>query len=168
MEVSKLRLQLGLYKNTLDSLKAFVRGPWQFYGHFVPQTLLHDCAHSATQWAIFEFARQHLFASRGEDELPASENLALGMGAGALTAVLTTPMDVLRTRIVGRLGNEPSGGLLATARRMWREEGLRAFKRGALLRVLSLAPSAGLYMVLYEAMKHGIADFRGFTSGGKS
>eukprot|EP00442_Polarella_glacialis_P054124 CAMPEP_0115068634 /NCGR_PEP_ID=MMETSP0227-20121206/12088_1 /TAXON_ID=89957 /ORGANISM="Polarella glacialis, Strain CCMP 1383" /LENGTH=332 /DNA_ID=CAMNT_0002454901 /DNA_START=50 /DNA_END=1045 /DNA_ORIENTATION=+ len=163
MEVAKLRLQLGIYQSSWHAFKDFAQNPRRLYGgNFVPQTLVHDCAYSACAWTIFEYSRQWIFARRGSSELPAHESLALGAFTGGLTALVTNPMDVLKTRIIGRRPDDrfPPPGLLDTARGILREEGALAFWRGAGFRVAHLAPSHGLYMLLYEVAKLQLATWR--------
>jgi len=161
MEVSKLRLQLGIYSNSRKALQHFLRQPWGVYSNFIPQTLMHDCAYSAVAWLIFEKSRQWLFALRGSSELPPHENLILGGITGTTSAFITTPFDVLKTRIVGRSpGSSQASGVFHVARDILRHEGARAFWRGALLRVLHIAPSHGLYMFLFETGKSQLCAWR--------
>lgn len=153
MEVAKVRLQLGVYESSLHAFKELVRHPRSFYGNFVPQTLLHDCSYSAIAWLIFELSRQQLFAHHGEAVLHAHENMLLGVVTGSVTALVTTPLDVLKTRVVGN--QLPS--VIGALREMWRIEGPRAFRRGAVQRVAHLGPAHGLYMMLYEFAKEQMA-----------
>ncbi|CAJ1432346.1 unnamed protein product [Effrenium voratum] len=98
MEVSKLRLQLGVYSNTWHAVKDFCRNPWQIYrGSFLPQTIMHDCFYSACGWLIFESGRQWLFAAHGCSSLPVYENLGLGLVTGTLASLVTNPVDVVKT-----------------------------------------------------------------------
>lgn len=162
MEVAKLRLQLGIYKTSLQAFRELCRQPVSFYGYFVPQTLCHDCIFSAFSWLIFEWSRQRLFKLWGTAELPTTYNLALGAATGGLVALATTPLDVLKTRVIAMPGGQGAGPslLFKTARAMLREEGRMAFWRGATLRVAHLAPSHGLYFCLYEAIKTQISTYR--------
>jgi len=160
MEVAKLRLQLGVYNSTWHAARQFLTRPRDFYGNFVQQTLAHDCVFSACSWLCYETGRQWLFAQHGEATLPAAENLALGTLAGAFTALATTPLDVLKTRVVGRAPGSGPGSLRAALRELLRDEGPLALWRGAALRVAHLAPSQGLYMLLYELAKRQLASQR--------
>ena len=126
----------------------------------MPQTLTHDCIYSAISWLLFESARQELFTHRGVNELPAYENMLLGTSVGACSALLTTPLDVLKTRIIAPPQGQREGEVVATARTILNEEGARAFCRGAVLRVAHVAPSYGLYMCLYESIKMQIPRVR--------
>lgn len=164
MEVAKLRMQLGIYDNCRHALQDFLLRPSGMYGQFVPQTLLHDSVYSAVAWLVFESSRQIVFAQRGENALEGHESLALGTMTGAFTALVTTPFDVVKTRIVGRSSLETRPGIISMARDILREEGILAFGRGVHLRVLHLAPSHGLYMLFYEMMKTQLAAWRVGTS----
>jgi len=166
MEVWKLRLQLGVYKSTRHAMQDFFRNPWHVYGNFVPQTLVHDCLFSAVSWLVFESCRQKVFANRGSSELAAHESLVLGATAGAVSALVTTPCDVVKTRIIGRESGDAAAaqGLRATALEMYRREGAAIFWRGCVLRIAHLAPSQGVYMLLYEVAKGRIAGWRETTT----
>ncbi|CAK8996963.1 unnamed protein product [Durusdinium trenchii] len=158
MEVAKLRLQLGAYSNSFQAFKDILMNPWRLTRGFVPQTIMHDCSYSACGWLFFESGRQWLYSLRGSSNLPVYENLLLGFAAGTLTSLVTNPFDVIKTRIIGSSSETPPG-ILSTAKSIWRFEGLGAFWQGASLRVLHLAPSHGLYMLLYEVIKLQIAAF---------
>lgn len=152
MEVAKLRLQTGLYQNSLDAFQDFCRKPSSFYRHFVPQTLMHDCIYSSCSWMLFESARQKLFQYRDCAHLQHHENLALGAAVGAVSALVTTPFDVVRTRIIAP-GQDFASPVLPMVRSIWCREGARAFWRGGTLRVAHVAPASGFYMFFYEALK---------------
>ena len=79
-----------------------------------------------------------------------------GAIAGATSAVLLNPMDVLRTRIQvldANPGERPS--LRETARALVQERGLLGFGAGVTARVLSLAPLFSLIIGGYELIKRG-------------
>ena len=56
-----------------------------------------------------------------------------GAVTGAPAASLTTPADVIKTRlqVVAREGQTTYSGLIDCARKIWQEEGGRAFWKGA-------------------------------------
>mmetsp|Transcript_81391 Transcript_81391/g.141264 ORF Transcript_81391/g.141264 Transcript_81391/m.141264 type:complete len:301 (+) Transcript_81391:66-968(+) len=159
MEVAKLRLQTGLYQNSLHAFQDFCRKPSSFYRHFVPQTLMHDCIYSACSWMFFESARQRLFQYRDCAELQHHENLMLGAAVGAVSAWVTTPFDVVRTRIIAP-GQGRSSPVLPMVRSIWCQEGAGAFWRGGTLRVAHVAPGSGFYMFFYEALKMRILTWQ--------
>ena len=74
----------------------------------------------------------------------------------ALSALVTNPIDVLRTRVmVSSAGTTEYGDL---ARRIWRREGVTAFVRGAPARVLYLAPNHCLAMTAFEFISRHWAE----------
>jgi len=160
MEVAKLRLQLGVYSSTMHAVKELVGRPSQFYGNFVQQTLMHDCVYSATSWLMYETCRQQIFATRGVGELAVHENVLLGAVTGAACAFVTTPLDVLNTRVTA-----PSvrPQIRAVALQIARQEGMLAFFSGWTYRVAHLAPCSALYFCLYEVAKMQLARWKGVT-----
>jgi len=85
------------------------------------------------------------------------ENLALASAAGMIAAVIMTPVDVVKTRIMTqRLGEaasaKASGGIVGAIRSIAREEGVRALFKGTVPRVMYLAPLAGITLSVYEAV----------------
>eukprot|EP00811_Abedinium_folium_P000702 NODE_10643_length_1338_cov_4.066887.p1 GENE.NODE_10643_length_1338_cov_4.066887~~NODE_10643_length_1338_cov_4.066887.p1 ORF type:complete len:302 (-),score=69.49 NODE_10643_length_1338_cov_4.066887:320-1225(-) len=163
-KVGVTRLQIGLYDNAWHALRDLVARPERCFVNFVPQTLLHDCACSALLWVVYERSRQMVFALRNSNELSGSDSVALGTFSSAIMALVTTPLDVLRVRvIVQSSGSRPSEGCWTVARQMWHKEGPRIFLSGAILRVMHLAPAGGMFLALYELSKTQIANIRGVT-----
>ena len=79
--------------------------------------------------------------------------LVSAMGAGAVAAFLSTPMDVIKTRVQAQRSTDMSAPVLRwvpTALRTVREEGPAALFRGALPRVFVIAPLFGVALSVYE------------------
>ncbi|KAL6043557.1 Solute carrier family 25 member 44 [Balamuthia mandrillaris] len=87
-----------------------------------------------------------------------------GSTAGACAVVLTNPLDVVKTRLqVMSLQNlkeqqttmtvKARATVFSTARELWKEEGLWAFKRGITARILAVAPVSFLLITCYEVVK---------------
>eukprot|EP00746_Dinoflagellata_sp_MGD_P024238 gnl/MRDRNA2_/MRDRNA2_156833_c0_seq1.p1 gnl/MRDRNA2_/MRDRNA2_156833_c0~~gnl/MRDRNA2_/MRDRNA2_156833_c0_seq1.p1 ORF type:complete len:287 (+),score=31.84 gnl/MRDRNA2_/MRDRNA2_156833_c0_seq1:132-992(+) len=154
MEVMKVRCQTGVYQSSWQAVGSFISNPGSFYKMLVPQTFLHDCPFSACSWLVFESLRQQLLIGREEAVLSVHENLFIGCAAGGLTAFITTPTDVLKTRIVTRRpGDQENLSIRASARTILRKEGVSAFWKGWALRVAHIAPAQGLYMLVFEGIK---------------
>lgn len=115
-EVLKTRLQLQgrfnnpyfqsgyNYKGLFDAIKTLIsqEGPQTlFFGY--KATLCRDLPFSALQFAFYEKFRQYAFLSRGldykKDDLTIDLELLTGAAAGGLAGTLTTPLDVIKTRI---------------------------------------------------------------------
>ena len=82
-------------------------------------------------------------------------SMIAGALAGALTALVTTPLDVINTRLQVRtpdMEREVSPAELVA--QMWREEGgPAAFMQGAGVRVAQYAPSALVFSAVYQFIK---------------
>lgn len=115
-EVLKTRLQLqGRYNNPYfqsgynynglyDAIKTLIRiegAHTLFFGY--KATLCRDLPFSALQFAFYEKFREYAFFSKGldvkTDDLTIELELLTGAGAGGLAGVITTPLDVIKTRV---------------------------------------------------------------------
>ncbi|RYY78006.1 hypothetical protein EON63_18035 [archaeon] len=77
------------------------------------------------------------------------------MGAGAVSAVLVTPADMLKTRI--QQGMHHSQSLVPYAIRVVGTEGGAALFKGWQTRMLVIAPLYGLVSLFFEAQKRWLA-----------
>ncbi|KAK7203696.1 mitochondrial carrier domain-containing protein [Myxozyma melibiosi] len=111
-EVLKTRLQLQgrynnphfqsgyNYKGTFDAIKTIIRQegwPTLFFGY--KATLVRDLPFSALQLAFYERFRSAAQALEGTENLGYWEELLTGAAAGGISGVMTTPLDVIKTRI---------------------------------------------------------------------
>lgn len=112
-EVLKTRLQLqGRYNNpytkgcgyNYKGLTNAIASIWKKEGAstFVfgyKETLFRDLPFSALQFAFYEKIRQFAIYYHKSDDLPVPVELFTGASAGGLAGILTTPLDVIKTRI---------------------------------------------------------------------
>lgn len=122
-ELLKTRLQLqGKYNNIYtkgcgynykglgDAVKTIskVEGVSTFaFGY--KETLLRDLPFSALQFAFYERFRQLAIYYNKSDNLPIPLELFTGAAAGGVAGILTTPLDVIKTRIqTGTSSSAPS------------------------------------------------------------
>ncbi|ODV93769.1 hypothetical protein PACTADRAFT_71693 [Pachysolen tannophilus NRRL Y-2460] len=115
-EVLKTRLQLQgrynnpyfksgyNYKSTFNAISTIIRdeGPKTlFFGY--KATLFRDLPFSALQFAFYEKFRDYAFefsmANRQQEELSIPYELITGAAAGGLAGIITTPLDVIKTRV---------------------------------------------------------------------
>ncbi|XP_063227587.1 calcium-binding mitochondrial carrier protein Aralar1 isoform X3 [Bacillus rossius redtenbacheri] len=95
--------------------------------------------------------------------------LAAGAVAGMPAASLVTPADVIKTRlqVVARAGQTTYTGVVDAARKIYREEGFRAFWKGATARVFRSSPQFGVTLVTYEILQRlFFVDFGGSRPAG--
>ncbi|XP_063360224.1 calcium-binding mitochondrial carrier protein Aralar1 [Cydia amplana] len=81
--------------------------------------------------------------------------LAAGAIAGVPAASLVTPADVIKTRlqVVARTGQTTYTGVLDATRKIYAEEGFRAFWKGSVARVFRSSPQFGVTLVTYEILQ---------------
>ncbi|CCH42621.1 putative mitochondrial carrier [Wickerhamomyces ciferrii] len=92
------------YRGLFDGFKTVIKteGPGTlFYGY--KATLCRDLPFSALQFAFYEKFREYAFFTKGlnskVDDLTIDLELLTGAAAGGLAGTLTTPLDVIKTRI---------------------------------------------------------------------
>ncbi|KAF4518896.1 hypothetical protein B566_EDAN015288 [Ephemera danica] len=81
--------------------------------------------------------------------------LCAGAIAGVPAASLVTPADVIKTRlqVVARQGQTTYNGVIDAAQKIYREEGFRAFWKGATARVFRSSPQFGVTLLVYEILQ---------------
>ncbi|GJQ15124.1 hypothetical protein GpartN1_g6915.t1 [Galdieria partita] len=86
-----------------------------------------------------------------------SEKLAIsyvflsGVGAGSLAAVLSTPMDVIKTRL--QSAHSPYKGIVDCFIRTLHEDGITKFFSGSVARACIVSPLFGIALLFYELQK---------------
>ncbi|KAF3930430.1 Mitoferrin-2 [Dactylellina cionopaga] len=114
---------------------------------------------TAMQFPMYEEIRRRIYAYRGIDHPLLSEigiTTAISAGsAGAVAAAVTTPLDVIKTRmmLLRKDGRHSSSGMVETAKSVIKTEGARAIWRGGLLRSVWTALGSGLYLGTFESTK---------------
>lgn len=132
-------------------------GPRVLYAGFVP-FLARTVPMDALQFCLYEAlqrARERLAAERGweDDEasaLGASLDMLLGGAAGGVSALLTMPLDTIKTHV-----NCSGGGLsfALAARTIWAASGPAGFFAGTSSRLLERVPSCAVYWLAAEATR---------------
>ncbi|XP_045447001.1 calcium-binding mitochondrial carrier protein Aralar1 [Melitaea cinxia] len=95
--------------------------------------------------------------------------LAAGAIAGVPAASLVTPADVIKTRlqVVARSGQTTYSGVIDATRKIYAEEGARAFWKGAIARVFRSSPQFAVTLVTYEILQRLFyVDFGGSRPAG--
>ncbi|KAJ8422265.1 hypothetical protein Cgig2_000312 [Carnegiea gigantea] len=151
-EVLKQRLQAGLFDNVgqaivgtwqQDGLKGFFRGTGVTLCREVPLYVA-----GMGLYAESKKLAQHLLGR----ELEPWETIAVGALSGGIAAVITTPFDVLKTRMM----TAPHGHRISTrmvAFAILRHEGPLGFFKGALPRFFWVAPLGAMNFAGYELAK---------------
>ncbi|KAF4983276.1 hypothetical protein FZEAL_1261 [Fusarium zealandicum] len=168
--------------STSTSLQAFrqVAGSGASRRLFTGYTALvaRNLPFTALQFPIFEHVRAEFWKSQGPDAPEpslAKTGLVTGLsagGAGSVAAFITTPSDVVKTRMMLSAGSQHESpgqgqsevaakiagkrarkGAWTVTQEVYRERGLRGFFRGAALRSGWTMIGSGLYLGTYEMAK---------------
>jgi hypothetical protein len=84
--------------------------------------------------------------------VPALLTSMIGGGiSGAVSAVATSPMDVVRTRL--QVSERAGASLRSAAQNVLRESGPRGFWNGCTARMMGMVPSTALLLTSYELLK---------------
>jgi len=141
------------YKGTLHCISTIIKeeGFFALWTGFLPALAVY-CPFVGIYFVIYEQSKLIFCRIRGctsGDALPFPYHLVGGATAGAIAAALTSPLDIIKTRI--QVGSDYKGPLDA-AQRILKEEGPRAFVKGIGARVLWIAPATAITMAAYEQL----------------
>lgn len=155
-DVIKQRLQLGCYKGTLDCMHSVIKyeGVKALFRSF-SVTLFMNVPYHALLVSVMQFLRDR----GGEGKI--NHFVYAGIG-GAVAGALTTPFDVIKTRLQTQTCYLPSKpkqftpqykNVLGTAKNIIVKEGFKGFFRGATTRVGICTPAAAISWGTYESLK---------------
>ncbi len=118
--------------------------------------LLRDIPFSAIYFPAYAHLKKDTFhEGLNGKKLGFGEMLAAAAIAGMPAAFLTTPADVIKTRlqVEARKGQATYKGILDCFRQIMVQEGPKAFFKGSLARVLRSSPQFGATLVAYEYLQ---------------
>jgi solute carrier family 25 S-adenosylmethionine transporter 26 len=154
-ELVKQNLQIGRYNHIIEAVsdiycKNGVRGLYR--GYVI--TVTREIPFGLIQYPLYEYLKK----LKGKQESPFSYSIC-GAQAGAIAAFLTTPIDVVKTRIM--TANDLSfRHAITTAKLIYNNEGLTKFYSGVHLRVLYISIGGLFFFGVNEYFK----DFLGFQT----
>lgn len=132
-----------------------------YAGYF--STLARDVPFAGFQIMLYEGMRAATVFGRRNSSVPpvefqkhefsSLEELMMGGTAGGLSAFLTTPMDVLKTRLQIQGSHMRYKGWFDAWQQIWRLEGIKGFFRGALPRVLWFVPASAVSFMAVEWLR---------------
>jgi len=121
-------------------------------------TILRDVPFSCIYFPLFAYLNSKGYSADGKP--PAFyHSLACGLFSGMFGAGCVTPLDVIKTRlqVLKRVEGEPTyNGFVDCATKIFKNEGIPAFFKGAIPRMLVVAPLFGIAQMVYF---FGIAEY---------
>ena len=117
--------------------------------------LLRDVPFSAIYFPTYAHLKSDFFGETATNKLGVVQLLTAGAIAGMPAAYLTTPCDVIKTRlqVEARKGETKYNGLRHCAATVWKEEGLAAFFKGGPARIMRSSPQFGFTLAAYEVLQ---------------
>uniref|UniRef100_A0AAX7TJP2 EF-hand domain-containing protein n=1 Tax=Astatotilapia calliptera TaxID=8154 RepID=A0AAX7TJP2_ASTCA len=165
LEIVKIRLQVAGEITTGPRVSALsVIRDLGFFGLYKGSKacFLRDIPFSAIYFPCYAHTKAYLTEEDGR--IGPARMLFAGALAGMPAASLVTPADVIKTRlqVAARAGQTTYSGLMDCFWKILREEGPRAFWKGAGARVFRSSPQFGVTLVTYELLQRWFyIDFGG-------
>jgi len=162
-EVIKTRMQTSTYGASTSSFTAakFVLqhdGVQGFYRGFLT-TIMREIPFTSLQFPLYELLKHRLSIYLHRKPLYAHEAAVCGSIAGGTAAALTTPLDVLKTRVMLDL-RDPSKqqvpSITARLRQIYVQEGVKALFAGVIPRTMWISAGGAVFLGVYEWAVHGL------------
>ncbi|MCL4123586.1 UNVERIFIED_CONTAM: hypothetical protein GTU68_003129 [Idotea baltica] len=170
LEIVKIRLQVAGEIATAKKISAVnVIKDLGFMGLYkgARACFLRDIPFSMIYFPVYAHSKTLLADENGYNS-PLTLLVAGAIG-GVPAASLTTPADVIKTRlqVAARAGQTTYSGVFDAAVKIWKEEGGKAFWKGAPARVFRSSPQFGVTLVTYEVLQRLFyVDFGGIRPSG--
>ncbi|CAH8833901.1 unnamed protein product [Trichobilharzia szidati] len=186
LDVLKIRFQLQMepikvsstskYQGLIQAIKCIVReeGAIAFWKGHVPAQM-QAVSFTGVQFLSFEVMSSWL---REVNSILVSDKKILGLpmtykplgnflcgcGAGTVAAVVTQPLDVLRTRFIAQGEPKTYSSISHAAVRIMTREGPRGFFRGLAPSLLLIAPQTGMQFAIYHTFNQMVDRVRDYLN----
>lgn len=146
---SKGASSLTLFNNVLknEGFKGLYRG--------YLTTVFREIPFSFLQFPLWEFLKSR-WASSQKEQLKPWQSSCCGAVAGAISAAVTTPLDVAKTRIMLADSNSEianRAGTVFTLREVFKNQGMKGLFSGVVPRVLWISIGGAVFFGVYEEGK---------------
>jgi len=125
-------------------------------------TLARDVPFSCIYFPLFAYINVKGYGKDGSKPHPV-HSLCAGLFAGLTSSLAVNPLDVIKTRlqVLKRVEGEPTyNGIVDCAVKVFRQEGIAAFYKGAVPRMIVIAPLFGIaQMVYFVGVAERLLDF---------
>ena len=154
-EVVKQRAQAVQYNSSLAALKAILVqrhkigwvGVWQEMYRGWTITVMREVPFTVIQFPLWEGMKEWRRRKQGRDEITALESGIFGSAAGAVAAGVTTPLDVLKTRMM--LSTEKQSAMKILGQ-ILRTSGPGAFFSGIGPRIAWISAGGAIFLGSYQ------------------
>ncbi|CAB5179326.1 unnamed protein product [Rhizophagus irregularis] len=162
-EVVKQRMQAKQYSTTSSALKTIFNqeGLNGFYrGYF--STVIREIPFTCFQFPLYEYLKIVVAKKTDRNYIEPWEAAICGSVAGGTAGAVTTPLDVIKTRIMlsakGQTIHNYSG-TINTFNRILHEEGVKALFSGIGPRVIWISIGGSIFLGVYEKAKKTLCEY---------
>lgn len=151
-------VQARVYPNAIVAASRILKaaGPRGLYTGFLP-TLLEDVPDTAVKFAVYEMLQAAVsrIQKRESGDRPQFLNALMGGYAGAVAAASTTPLDVIKTRMMVSASRRPN--MVSACSEIMREgKGMKPFMSGMGPRALSSFINSAVFFAFFEGIRQYI------------
>ncbi|CAO1601379.1 S-adenosylmethionine transporter [Xanthoria calcicola] len=154
-EVVKQRAQAAQYPSSMAALRFIFAqrgdigtlGVWREMYRGWSITILREVPFTAIQFPLWEGMKAWRRRLHGRSQTSATESGIFGSIAGAVAAGLTTPLDVLKTRMMLAKKRQATMSLFV---QIWKQSGPKAFIAGLGPRVLWISAGGAVFLGTYQ------------------
>lgn len=157
VEVVKQRLQSGNEASFSSAVRnTLAREGWTGFYRGYLTTVMREIPFSLIQFPLWEFFKSALRSSKSGTDHPAVEpyeSAMCGALAGGISAGLTTPLDVAKTRIMLAAAGSDMARKQSTVfavKTVWSEKGIRGLFAGVAPRVTWISVGGAVFFGCYE------------------
>ncbi|KAJ7456772.1 mitochondrial carrier domain-containing protein [Mycena galericulata] len=165
-EVIKTRTQTstqGHGHSSLSSAKFVLASDgWKGFYRGFGSTIMREIPFTSIQFPLYELLKARLSILTLRKPLYAHEAAVCGSIAGGIAAALTTPLDVLKTRVMLDLRDptkEKLPSLPARLKSIYAAEGARALFAGVVPRTLWISAGGAVFLGVYEWAVNGLMSY---------
>lgn len=116
-------------------------------------TLLRNLPAGVLSYSSFEYLKAAVLSKTDQTNLNPLQSVICGALAGATSATLTTPLDVVKTRLMTQIHRDTAAGVSATVKQILRDEGWVGFTHGMGPRVIHSACFSALGYFAFETAR---------------
>jgi solute carrier family 25 iron transporter 28/37 len=159
LDVVKQRLQMenSPYSGVLQCVKSIIRREgWSTFYASYPTTVIMNIPFMMVHFVVYESMKQ--FISHDSKQSTLKEQIIAGGTAGAAAGFISTPFDVVKTRIQTQQEAKKLGAI-EIVKQIYREERFKGFLRGGRARVLYFLPSSAICFTTYETVKRLLKQY---------
>jgi len=171
-EVVKQRAQAGQHPSSLSALTGIlsqyrgigISGVWMELYRGWSVTIMREVPFTVIQFPLWESMKEYRRRTSGKDVISAFESAVFGSASGAVAAGVTTPLDVLKTRMM--LAKEKTA-MVPLLKQILEDSGPKAFFAGIGPRILWISAGGAIFLGSYQWAYNSLSTRVLYTLGSR-